>query len=214
MSLALLLLVVAARPYSYAGYVRPEDVGENVQAARVVFVLTVNGRALRQVRRLLKAIYHRDHYYYIHVDAVSTKYALQCAQVEVHFLHLAISTMAKFLSDLPQIHQQRQQSLLSAQAKLESRAGSCYVIPVWRCSERPHIGQLTAKVHSQRQATVALPWHKSGLIISTMAKFLSDLLPKKFSFSPKYKACSIGVNEPCALSHFALVGEEVEMRRQ
>lgn len=38
---------------------------------RVAFVLMVHGRAVRQLRRLIKAIYHRDHYYYIHVDKVS-----------------------------------------------------------------------------------------------------------------------------------------------
>ena len=64
--------VFAARPYSYAGYVRPEDVPEHVETARVAFVLTVNGRALRQVKRLFKALYHANHYYYIHVDSVST----------------------------------------------------------------------------------------------------------------------------------------------
>lgn len=31
----------------------------------------VHGRAVRQLKRLIKAIYHRDHYYYIHVDKVS-----------------------------------------------------------------------------------------------------------------------------------------------
>ena len=45
--------------------------GGRTDKVRIVFVLTVNGRAVRQVRRLLKAIYHKDHYYYIHVDAVS-----------------------------------------------------------------------------------------------------------------------------------------------
>ncbi|KAK3090588.1 hypothetical protein FSP39_012916, partial [Pinctada imbricata] len=35
---------------------------------RIVFVLTINGRQVRQVRRLLKAIYHTRHYYFIHVD--------------------------------------------------------------------------------------------------------------------------------------------------
>lgn len=40
-------------------------------SARIVFLLTLNGRAIRQVRRLLKIIYDRDHYYYIHVDVVS-----------------------------------------------------------------------------------------------------------------------------------------------
>lgn len=38
---------------------------------RVAFVLMVHGRAVRQLKRLIKAIYHRDHYYYIHVDEVS-----------------------------------------------------------------------------------------------------------------------------------------------
>ena len=39
--------------------------------ARVVFLLSIHGRAFRQVKRLFKAIYHSDHYYYIHVDSVS-----------------------------------------------------------------------------------------------------------------------------------------------
>lgn len=39
--------------------------------ARVVFLFSLHGRALRQVKRLFKAVYHRDHYYFIHVDSVS-----------------------------------------------------------------------------------------------------------------------------------------------
>jgi len=35
---------------------------------RIVFVLTINGRALRQVTRLLRVLYRSHHYYYIHVD--------------------------------------------------------------------------------------------------------------------------------------------------
>ncbi|XP_071060182.1 xylosyltransferase 2 isoform X2 [Pseudochaenichthys georgianus] len=35
---------------------------------RVAFVLMVHGRAVRQLKRLIKAIYHQDHFYYIHVD--------------------------------------------------------------------------------------------------------------------------------------------------
>ncbi|XP_063077573.1 xylosyltransferase 2 isoform X2 [Engraulis encrasicolus] len=35
---------------------------------RVAFMLVVHGRALRQLTRLLKAIYHKQHFYYIHVD--------------------------------------------------------------------------------------------------------------------------------------------------
>lgn len=37
---------------------------------RVVFLLTLNGRAVRQVYRLIKALFHRDHYFFIHVDSV------------------------------------------------------------------------------------------------------------------------------------------------
>jgi len=36
---------------------------------RIVFVLTVNGRALRQVTRLIRVLYRPHHYYYIHVDS-------------------------------------------------------------------------------------------------------------------------------------------------
>ncbi|XP_063241407.1 xylosyltransferase oxt [Bacillus rossius redtenbacheri] len=36
---------------------------------RIAFLLTLNGRALRQVRRLVKVLFHRDHFFYIHVDA-------------------------------------------------------------------------------------------------------------------------------------------------
>ncbi|CAG5128244.1 unnamed protein product, partial [Candidula unifasciata] len=35
---------------------------------KIVFVLTVSGRAVRQVARLLRIIYSPDHFYYIHVD--------------------------------------------------------------------------------------------------------------------------------------------------
>ena len=38
---------------------------------KIVFVLTLNGRQVRQVVRLLRTIYHPHHYYYIHVDSVS-----------------------------------------------------------------------------------------------------------------------------------------------
>lgn len=44
--------------------------------AKIVFLLTLNGRALRQVYRLIKSIYSNDHFYYIHVDTV--KLELNC----------------------------------------------------------------------------------------------------------------------------------------
>ena len=39
---------------------------------RIVFLFSVHGRAVRQVKRLFKALYHSDHYYYVHVDSVSS----------------------------------------------------------------------------------------------------------------------------------------------
>ena len=42
----------------------------NIPPVRIVFLLTLNGRAVRQVYRLIKALFHRDHYFFIHVDAV------------------------------------------------------------------------------------------------------------------------------------------------
>ena len=38
--------------------------------ARVVFLMSIHGRAHRQVKRLFKAVYHTDHYFFIHVDSV------------------------------------------------------------------------------------------------------------------------------------------------
>lgn len=38
---------------------------------KIAFLLTLNGRAVRQVHRLLKLLYSENHFYYIHVDAVS-----------------------------------------------------------------------------------------------------------------------------------------------
>ena len=50
--------------------------------ARIVFLLSLHGRAFRQVKRLFKAIYHRDHYYFIHVDSVSLRCASQQSLID------------------------------------------------------------------------------------------------------------------------------------
>ncbi len=46
-----------------------EEEESNTGPARIVYLLTVNGRSVRQVRRLIKMIYHQDNYLFIHVDA-------------------------------------------------------------------------------------------------------------------------------------------------
>ncbi|CAB3376752.1 Hypothetical predicted protein [Cloeon dipterum] len=49
--------------------VKSEPDDPKAQKARVVYLLTLNGRAVRQVKRLIRALYHADHFFYIHVDA-------------------------------------------------------------------------------------------------------------------------------------------------
>ncbi|XP_056143628.1 xylosyltransferase 2 [Lampris incognitus] len=52
---------------------------------RVAFVLMVHGRAVRQLKRLIKAIYHHDHYYYIHVDKRSNYMHREVVQMAQQF---------------------------------------------------------------------------------------------------------------------------------
>lgn len=40
---------------------------------RIAYMLVVHGRAIRQLKRLIKAVYHQQHFFYIHVDKVQTK---------------------------------------------------------------------------------------------------------------------------------------------
>lgn len=41
---------------------------------RIAYVLTLHGRAFRQVQRLFKALYHSNHYFFFHIDSVSMIY--------------------------------------------------------------------------------------------------------------------------------------------
>lgn len=41
---------------------------------RIGYLLTVNGRVSRQVKRLINILYHPSHLFYIHVDAVSANF--------------------------------------------------------------------------------------------------------------------------------------------
>lgn len=46
------------------------EYNSTINRSKIVFLLTLNGRAVRQVKRLIKNLYHKDHFYYIHVDVV------------------------------------------------------------------------------------------------------------------------------------------------
>ncbi|NP_001120412.1 xylosyltransferase 1 [Xenopus tropicalis] len=59
-----------------------------VNPVRIAFVLVVHGRASRQLQRMFKAIYHKDHYYFIHCDKRS------------HYLHRQV---LQFASQYPNV---------------------------------------------------------------------------------------------------------------
>nr|CAI5851663.1 unnamed protein product [Callosobruchus analis] len=53
-----------------AQFASTEGNNVTIKPVKIVFLLTLNGRAVRQVKRLLKLLYNKNHYYYIHVDVV------------------------------------------------------------------------------------------------------------------------------------------------
>lgn len=57
---------------------------------RVAFVLVVHGRAIRQLKRLIKAIYHRDHFYYIHVDKRSNYLHHEVLQISQQYPNIRV----------------------------------------------------------------------------------------------------------------------------
>ncbi|XP_076309198.1 xylosyltransferase 1-like isoform X3 [Tachypleus tridentatus] len=57
----------------------------------IVFLLTVNGRAVRQVRRLIKALYHARHYFFIHVDSRQDYLFRELLPLEEKFPNIRLS---------------------------------------------------------------------------------------------------------------------------
>ncbi|CAJ0956981.1 unnamed protein product, partial [Mesorhabditis belari] len=62
------LIIKAAQLTRRPLYLEVERLKEKPTKARILFVLQLNGRNIRQVQRLLKSIYSPNHFYYIHVD--------------------------------------------------------------------------------------------------------------------------------------------------
>ncbi|XP_015918377.2 xylosyltransferase oxt isoform X1 [Parasteatoda tepidariorum] len=58
---------------------------------RIVFLLTVNGRAVRQVYRLIKALFSHNHYFYIHVDSRQDYMYRKLKALEKHFSNIRLS---------------------------------------------------------------------------------------------------------------------------
>ncbi|XP_049874059.1 xylosyltransferase oxt [Pectinophora gossypiella] len=48
---------------------RTPETSSKQDSVRIIFLLTLNGRALRQVHRLINALYRSNHYFYIHIDS-------------------------------------------------------------------------------------------------------------------------------------------------
>ncbi|CRL07323.1 CLUMA_CG020302, isoform A [Clunio marinus] len=61
---------------------------ENV---RIVFLLTLNGRAIRQIYRLLKSLYSVNHFYYIHVDSRQDYIFRELLKLEPKFSNIRLS---------------------------------------------------------------------------------------------------------------------------
>ncbi|EDV96821.1 GH16481 [Drosophila grimshawi] len=61
------------------------------QRVRIAFLLTLNGRALRQVHRLLRALYAPQHVYYIHVDARQDYLYRQLLELEPKFPNIRLA---------------------------------------------------------------------------------------------------------------------------
>ena len=47
-----------------------EELKKLKKIPRIVFLFSVNGRSIRQILRLLKAVYSEQHFYYFHIDEV------------------------------------------------------------------------------------------------------------------------------------------------
>lgn len=65
------ILMFAEKRVVKAELVYNSESVRNVSRVRIVFVLTLNGRAVRQVHRLINTLFDPNHYFYIHVDNVS-----------------------------------------------------------------------------------------------------------------------------------------------
>ncbi|XP_050534829.1 xylosyltransferase oxt isoform X2 [Daktulosphaira vitifoliae] len=64
---------------------------QNISPVRIVFLLTLNGRAVRQVYRLIKSLYHRDHYFFIHVDSRQDYMFRELSKIELTLSNVRLS---------------------------------------------------------------------------------------------------------------------------
>uniref|UniRef100_A0A8D0GWJ2 Xylosyltransferase 2 n=1 Tax=Sphenodon punctatus TaxID=8508 RepID=A0A8D0GWJ2_SPHPU len=58
---------------------------------QIAYVLVVHGRAIRQLKRLIKAIYHQQHFLYIHVDKRSNYLHREVMELAQHYPNIRVT---------------------------------------------------------------------------------------------------------------------------
>lgn len=61
-------------------------------SVRIIFLLTLNGRALRQVMRLINVLYRNTHYFYIHVDSRQDYLHRELSMLEKKFPNIKMAS--------------------------------------------------------------------------------------------------------------------------
>ncbi|XP_051850284.1 xylosyltransferase 2 [Antechinus flavipes] len=60
-------------------------------SVRIAYMLVVHGRAIRQLKRLLKAVYHERHFFYIHVDKRSNYLHREVVALAQHYANVRVT---------------------------------------------------------------------------------------------------------------------------
>ncbi|XP_047505438.1 xylosyltransferase oxt isoform X1 [Pieris napi] len=69
----------------------PEIKNQDGKSIRIVFLLTLNGRALRQVYRLINTLYRKNHYFYIHIDKRQDHLHRKLSSLEKQFPNIRLA---------------------------------------------------------------------------------------------------------------------------
>ncbi|XP_041265178.1 xylosyltransferase 2 [Onychostruthus taczanowskii] len=65
--------------------------GPPSKPVRIAYMLVVHGRAVRQLKRLIKAVYHQQHFFYIHVDKRSNYLHREAVELARHYPNIRVT---------------------------------------------------------------------------------------------------------------------------
>ncbi|NWZ61071.1 XYLT2 Xylosyltransferase, partial [Acrocephalus arundinaceus] len=65
--------------------------GPPSKPVRIAYMLVVHGRAIRQLKRLIKAVYHQQHFFYIHVDKRSNYLHREAVELARHYPNIRVT---------------------------------------------------------------------------------------------------------------------------